>query len=44
MSLEQQRFNAQKWGDTAEAARLDRLMARLDSQRMAYGKAQRGEQ
>ena len=43
MTLEHLRDQAAKRGDTAEADRLDRLMQRLDDQRRAYGRAQRGD-
>jgi RNA polymerase-interacting CarD/CdnL/TRCF family regulator len=41
-TLEQQYSEALKRGDHNEAARLARLMERLDEQRRAFGKDQRG--
>lgn len=43
MNLETLYYNALHSGDVLEAARLLRLLERLDSQRTSYGKAQRGE-
>lgn len=43
MTLQQLRDQAAKRGDTTEAQRLDRLVQRMDEQRQAYGRAQRGE-
>jgi hypothetical protein len=44
MTLEQLRQNAYILGDHVEVKRLERLMARLDSQRQAYGRSQRCEE
>jgi len=43
MSLESRYLAACQAGDVIEAARLARLMQRLDAQARAYGRAQRGE-
>ena len=37
------RIAAEKRGDTHEAARLTRLMERLDEQKAAYGRQHRGQ-
>lgn len=44
MNLEPLLFAAKRRGDEPEAARLARLIERLDSQRRTYGRTQRGEQ
>jgi len=42
MNLESMYYAAKMRGDKREAARLARLIERLDEQRRAYGHAQRG--
>jgi hypothetical protein len=43
ISIEALLYQTERNGNKSEVARLSRLLERLDQQRAAYGKAQRGE-